>query len=901
MLPPIKSVSIKDIILAVFVTLTLITGGISGFIVFSGWLSSAEENAGRMADEIGDVIFSRVNAHFNVPLHINAAYREQLEKGVIDMNNPLQRERFLASVMRAHASDVIYSFGYATTEGEYYAVRWNERNKLEVARNNAKTGGHSFYYSVTDDLTAGEFVMDAGAFDPRTRNWYAAAKDAEGPVFSPIYKHFVMPDLTVSASCPVRAGDGTLKGVLGVHITLSKINGYLEETMRSKGGVAAIVERESGAYVANSMGLPNFSLLPDGRVRRISAKEEGNEVLKAAYEEYLRTGEYDMKIEDGAEAFFVRMEEYRLDELDLLIFTAIPERIFTASVFSSMRLALVLVILVLLIAITIYSALASAFMRPMEELIDAAEQFSRGDLEKRATVARDDEIGRLSRSFNAMADNIHLLVGTLESKVKERTAKLEKANAALNESEDRLRLILDSTAEAIYGIDAEGCCTFANASCLKMLGYGREEELLGRNMHVLTHHSRGGGVPILSSECKICRVLSTGESAFADDEVFWRADGECFDVEYSVYPQYKEGEFIGAVVAFMDNTERRKNRVYIDFLTYHDALTGLYNRMYFEKALKRFDAEEHLPVTIIFGDVNGLKLTNDVFGHAVGDALLKRSAEILKKVCRESDVVARVGGDEYAILLPQTGPEAAKKIIERIRNEFGKERLLAIKASISMGYAVKTGADDQLERTVKDAEDVMYKEKTLDRKTVAAEMVRTILETLYTRSPREQRHSLAVSELCADTGRALCLPEPETRRLREMGLLHDIGKIAVDEGLLNKNGTFTKEERKNIEQHPAVGYRILNLFDDTIDLAEGVLYHHENWDGSGYPIGARGEEIPRQARILRVAETYDALRGAFRSIAMSHEEALEEIERHSGGMFDPEIVKIFVGMMSGAK
>jgi HD-GYP domain-containing protein (c-di-GMP phosphodiesterase class II) len=134
-----------------------------------------------------------------------------------------------------------------------------------------------------------------------------------------------------------------------------------------------------------------------------------------------------------------------------------------------------------------------------------------------------------------------------------------------------------------------------------------------------------------------------------------------------------------------------------------------------------------------------------------------------------------------------------------------------------------------------------------------------------------------------------------------MGLLHDIGKIAVDEALLNKNGTFTNEERKNIEQHPAVGYRILNLFDDTIDLAEGVLYHHENWDGSGYPIGARGEEIPRQARILRVAETYDALRGAFHSSAMSPEEALAEIERHSGGMFDPEIVRIFVGMMSGAK
>lgn len=900
MLPPTKNVSIKNIILAAFVTLTLITGGISGIIVFSGWFSFAEENAVRMADEIGNTIFGRVDAHFTVPLHINAASREHLEKGVIDMNNPLQRERFLLSVMRAHSGDAIYSFGYATAEGEYYAVRWNERNEVEVVRNNAETGGHSFYYSTTDDLTAGEFVVDAGAFDPRTRNWYVAAKDAEGPVFSPIYKHFVMSDLTVSASCPVRAADGALRGVLGVHTTLSKIDDFLEETMRSKGGVAVIVERESGAYVANSMGLPNFSFLPDGRVRRLSAKEDGNALLKAAYEEYLRAGERDMKIEDDAEAFFARMEAYRMNGLDLLIFSAIPEKLFTAGVFGNMQLALVLVILVLLIAITIYSAIASAFMHPMEGLIEATECFSGGELEKRATVVRNDEIGRLSRSFNAMADNICLLIRTLELKVQERTAKLEKTNAALNESEDRLRLILDSTAEAIYGVDAGGRCTFANASCLKMLGYENQEELLGRDMHTVTHQSREG-VPILPSECKICRVLSTGESAFADDEMFRRADGAPFDVEYSAHPQYKDGELIGAVVAFRDNTERRKNKEHIDFLTFHDALTGLYNRMYFEKVLKRLDAEEHLPVTIIFGDVNGLKLTNDVFGHAAGDTLLKRSAEILKNACRESDVVARVGGDEFAVLLPRTGPEAVKKVIERIRNEFGKEQTLAIKASISMGYATKTTPDERLEDTMKDAEDAMYKEKTLDRKSAAAKMAHSILETLYTKSPRERKHSLSVAELCADMGRALGLPETETRRLREMGLLHDIGKIAVDDAALNKNGSFTKEERESIEQHPAVGYRILNLFDNTIDLAEGVLYHHENWDGSGYPIGARGEEIPLHARILRVAETYDALRGAFNSDEMSPEEALVEIERHSGGMFDPEIVKVFVGMMSGAK
>ncbi len=898
---PTRNISIKNLILAAFATLMLVTGGIAGFIVFSGWTSSAEESAARMAEEINDAIVDRVNAHFNIPLHIITVYRELLERGVVDMNSPAERERFMVSVMRAHGSGVVYSFGYATEEGEYYAVRWNPGGEPEILRNSAETGGNSWYYSVADDMTAGEFVLDAGAFDPRTRNWYIAARGADGPLFSPVYKHFVMPDLAVSASCPILGGDGGLRGVLSAHVTLSKINGSLEEAVRLKHGVAAVVEKRSGAFVANSTGQPNFVALPDGSVRRLSAEDAEIAVLKAAYAEYLRTGGRSMKTEDEGGAYFARMQEYRLDGLELLILSAIPESLFTSGVFKSMRLALWLIILLVLAAIAIYRALANAFMRPVEELIEATERFAGGDLSRRAVVVRDDEIGSLARSFNAMADKLHLLVGTLESKVKERTAKLEQTNAALNESEERLRLILDSTAEAIYGIDAEGRCTFANASCLKTLGYGRQEELLGRNMHALIHHSHRDGRPIRQDECRIFQVLAMGESAFADDEVFWRADGTCFEVEYSVYPQYKGGELVGAVVAFMDNTERRKSRARIDFLTYNDALTGLYNRMYFERALKTLDGEEHLPVAVIFGDVNGLKLTNDIFGHAAGDELLKKAAEILKRACRESDVVARVGGDEFAVVLPRTGPEVAEKVVDRIRREFAKERILAIKASISMGYAAKTRPEENLEVTVKDAEDAMYKVKTLDRKTVAAEMVRTILETLYSRSPQERRHSLAVGAMCADIGRALRLPEPETRRLREMGLLHDIGKIAVDEAVLNKNGTYAREERQNIEQHPAVGYRILNLFDETIDLAEAVLYHHENWDGSGYPVGVRGEEIPRQARILRIAETYDALTGAFGSSSMSDEEALEEIERHSGSMFDPEIVKVFVGMMSGKK
>ena len=872
-----KNMSIRSVIIVVFIALMTLTAASVGYIVFSNWYSSARSVSEKLALDMNEDIFGKIDSFLAAPLSMNDAHRAAIENGVADLENAAERERFFAGVLRAQPESV-YSFSYGSEAGEYYGARRNASGDVEIMRNDAQTGGESWYYSLSGDMTAGERVVRAGTFDPRTRDWYKAAKQAGKPVFSRIYRHFIMPDLALSAAYPIRNRDGSLRGVLGTHIMLSRINGFLKEIVETEGALAVIAERGSGELVANSLGTPNFDASADGGFRRRTIRDAGSDILGAALEKFVNHKDAAPFLSGRDGGYYVSVAEYRKNGLDWILLSAIPERFLAAHVEKSIRLTVAMILICLAVSIAVYIGVAHVFLKPVDELIETTERFSGGDLSLRATIRRDDEIGRIGRSFNRMADTIAALVAGLEGTVAERTA--------------RLRLILDSAAEGIYGVDTTGACTFCNASGLKMLGYARESDLIGRNMHDAIHHFRPDGTPVSSQECRIFRAFRSGEGIRVDDEVFWKADGSCFDVEYHSYPQFRDGEIVGAVVTFLDNTERRENEERIGYLNRHDVLTGLSNRMFFENELRRIDVPENLPVSIVFGDVNGLKLTNDIFGHAAGDELLRKAAEILRRVCRESDVVSRVGGDEFAILLAKTGPEEARKIVERIGREFSKEKISAIKASVSVGFDTKTEARQSIDETLKNAEDAMYRAKTLDRKTVAADMIRTIVETFQSENPGEERHSLLVSDLCREIGAAMGMPETEIRKLRETGLLHDIGKIVLNDGRGRGRSPRTKEEIGRFQQHPVVGFRILNLFDETLDLAERVLNHHENWDGSGYPRGIRGVEIPLESRIVRIAESFVSMTDTKGGRSLGRDEALARIRKGAGTIFDPEIVEI---------
>ncbi|MDD2251806.1 MAG: diguanylate cyclase [Dehalococcoidales bacterium] len=466
------------------------------------------------------------------------------------------------------------------------------------------------------------------------------------------------------------------------------------------------------------------------------------------------------------------------------------------------------------------------------------------------------------------------------------------------EGKEQLQLILDSTAEAIYGLDKEGKCTFINTAGLKLLGYAKQEELLGHDMHSAIHHSYRDGTKMPVEDCQIYRSFLEGRGSSNNTEVFWKKDGAALEVEYYSYPQIRDGMIIGGVVTFLDNTKRKADEEKIIYLSYRDPLTGLYNRRFFEDEMGRVDSEDNLPIAIIMGDLNGLKMTNDIFGHSVGDELLEKAASAIKKSCRDSDVVARVGGDEFAIILARSDSLNTEKVIRRIKETLSKQKINAVKGSISMGYALKEKPEEKLESTMEAAEDAMYRDKALNRDKVNTELLRTIIDTLHSKSSYEKTHSEQMYELCEKLGIQLQLPEADIKKLREAGYLHDIGKIVLEPEWLNPESDYDDEVKKEIENHPVASYRILNLFDETMEIAGIVLNHHEYLDGSGYPNNKAGNEIPLLSRILNVAEDFLTLNNGSGSTPVNYSKALNLIKKQAGIKYDSSAVSALLDLYS---
>ena len=378
-------------------------------------------------------------------------------------------------------------------------------------------------------------------------------------------------------------------------------------------------------------------------------------------------------------------------------------------------------------------------------------------------------------------------------------------------------------------------------------------------------------------------------------------NGDIIWIEVSTKYRYSPTGDIEAVGVSRNIEERKKSEKEVLYLSYHDQLTGLNNRRFYEKELKRLDTKGNLPLTIVMADVNGLKLINDSLGHFKGDELLKKVAEVMTKGCRADDIIARLGGDEFVILLPKTDVLETELIIKRIKDLASKDRIgCCIDISITFGYETKNNEEENIQEIFKSAEDQMYRKKLFESPSMRGKTIKAIMNTLHEKNKREEQHSHRVSALCKSMGEALGLPEYEVEELKSVGLLHDIGKIAIDENVLNKPGELTNDEWEEIKRHPEIGYRILNTVNDMSEMANGALYHHERWDGKGYPKGLIKEQIPFVSRIITIADAYDAMTSerSYRS-ALPEKFVIEELKKNAGIQFDPELVRVFIEKVLG--
>jgi diguanylate cyclase (GGDEF)-like protein len=354
------------------------------------------------------------------------------------------------------------------------------------------------------------------------------------------------------------------------------------------------------------------------------------------------------------------------------------------------------------------------------------------------------------------------------------------------------------------------------------------------------------------------------------------------------------------VVIVRNITERKQAEERLKYLSFHDMLTGIYNRSYFEEELKRLDTKRQTPLSIIMGDVNGLKIVNDTFGHQAGDKLLIDAAMILKDFCRKEDIVCRFGGDEFAILLPKTKKETTMRICTRIRKACAKtERDIPIR--FALGAATRENLHQTFDAVLREAENMMYRDKPLDSRNTRFTMIASFQRALADKSAETLEHDRRIQDLVTGIGSRIGLSDKEQNELILLSALHDIGQIAIPSNILMKPCSLTDNEWELIKKHPEIGERIARSVPDLFGIAEAILSHHERWDGMGYPHGLKGQQIPLLARILALADTYDVMtNGRPYKKAINPREAVEEIKRCSGTQFDPELVNIFLEMLSQA-
>jgi diguanylate cyclase (GGDEF)-like protein len=394
-------------------------------------------------------------------------------------------------------------------------------------------------------------------------------------------------------------------------------------------------------------------------------------------------------------------------------------------------------------------------------------------------------------------------------------------------------------------------------------------------------------------------VIANKELAFQNEEKADRAAELIIaNKELAIQNEEKDKRAAELIVA---NKELAFQNKKITYLNHHDFLTDLYNRIYFEDGKKRLDTAENLPISIIMGDINGLKLINDGFGHSMGDKVLIEIAKILKSCCREGDVVSRIGGDEFGILLPKEDSESVQLICSRISDACKGYAVNGgqIYPSISVGYATKNIVTEKLDNILMTAEELMFRQKLLESKSAHSSIIASLKVIMFERSQETEEHAERLVQLSKSLGQALSLTDDQLNELSLLSTLHDIGKMSVAADILSKPGKLNDEEWIEMRKHPEIGFRIAQATSELVPIAKYILCHHERWDGKGYPQGLAGEKIPLLSRILSIVDAFDAMTNdrAYRS-AMTKEDAMEEIKKNSGTQFDPDISRLFLNIIN---
>lgn len=465
----------------------------------------------------------------------------------------------------------------------------------------------------------------------------------------------------------------------------------------------------------------------------------------------------------------------------------------------------------------------------------------------------------------------------------------KKMEEAIKASELKHKAMIENISDVISIIDQNGILKYKSPNVEKLFGW-KPSDILSAEVWGAVHPNDQerikGEINLLLTQDMLQKTMECK---------YLCKNGLYKDIELTAVNLTNDSNINGILINYHDITERKLKGEEILYNSSHDILTGLYNRRRFEEVLDFLEESSDLPISIIVGDVNGLKLINDAYGHSSGDIILKKIAEIMKEVCGANAYAARRGGDEFAVIIPNANYEEACLKVKQIKKRCEQESKDELMLNITFGVGTKTGKEQTLGQSQHLAEERMYTSKLLEGKNIRSTIVENLRMVLEEKTGETRNHCNRMSEMSQFIGEKMGFQAFEIANLKLLSLLHDIGKTAIPESIILKPGKLTDYEFSIMQKHCEIGYRIANTMPELIPIAEGILCHHERWDGTGYPQGLVGENIPIISRIVSVLDAYDAMinERPYRK-ALSKETAIEELKRCSGTQFDPEIVDIFL-------
>ncbi len=748
----------------------------------------------------------------------------------------------------------------------------------------------TLYYGSKDNMmiNASGFVPPAD-FDHRLRPWYGLAVETGKLVLTEPFLNASEDAFIVTVATPVYDKAGELMGVVAGDIPVESMKLFLEDQGTLNKGVT---------YLASGEGIMIYASKEAGSKPYLLAKMQllYNETRSQNFLENYGTQQIDF---EGVEGYFHYLN---VENSNWKLYSFTPASAFGTNYTRFRWIAYGIGLLLMVLFFALFRVQRTMIVKPLLELeqkIEAidVERHPEYQIELNSTKVMAplvDKINDLLSRINNMVtiiqedrDELHSLNEELEASL----GQLVATEQEVTRQKMNFEALFRNSQDAIAMFNQHHMILDVNKSFERLFGYKRDD-IIGVNLDDVISNDE-----IIDVARGLTDNLFDGNLVRTEGVRYGRGN-RALEVAIQGVPMVFDGFMVGGYGIYTDISDRKKRENYLTYVSTHDDLTDLYNRSYFESILEKMNVEANMPLGLVMMDVNGLKLINDAFGNSTGDALLRNTAMLIRGASRPEDVVARVGGDEFAIIMPKTSMETIENRAQHFKEICNEIKVGEVTVSVSLGWADKQNVDEPMALVLKTAEDYMNKHKLVEGPSVRGKAIYAMVKTLHEKNKREEQHSTRVGELSERLGLALGLSSRELNDLRTMGLLHDVGKIAIEDSILNKPSRLTKDEYCEIKKHPEIGYRILSSVNEMSEMAEYVFAHHEHWDGSGYPRGLKEFEIPYLARVISVVDAFDAMTSdrAYRN-AMSYEKAYEELEKCANQQFDPAIVKVFVKEM----